>query len=91
MSKLLSAAADRPKVTVLLDPDTAGRQGRWLLDEALPGCLHAFVPADDARHACTPAALMTCGCVHALIPADAARTVWHSALHMLRHWHASFG
>jgi 5S rRNA maturation endonuclease (ribonuclease M5) len=33
---------------LLLDPDVAGRQARRLLDERLPGCLHAFVPSTAA-------------------------------------------
>ncbi|KAL4427952.1 hypothetical protein ABPG75_002041 [Micractinium tetrahymenae] len=41
----LRAAASRFRgVIVLTDPDVAGRQARRQLDEALPGCLHAFLP-----------------------------------------------
>ena len=35
-------------IVLLLDPDFAGRQARNLLNAALPGCWHAFIPAPAA-------------------------------------------
>ena len=45
--KQLATAAPRYRsgLLLLLDPDVAGRQARLMLDERLPGCLHAFLPS----------------------------------------------
>ncbi|KAL4445435.1 hypothetical protein ABPG77_011260 [Micractinium sp. CCAP 211/92] len=43
--ELKAAAARCRGVIVLTDPDVAGRQARRQLDDALPGCLHAFLPS----------------------------------------------
>lgn len=42
---LKSAASRFRGIIVLTDPDVAGRQARRQLDDALPGCLHAFLPS----------------------------------------------
>ncbi|PSC69712.1 ribonuclease M5 [Micractinium conductrix] len=45
----LSAAAARFRgLIVLTDPDVAGRQARQALADALPGCLHSFLPSSLA-------------------------------------------
>lgn len=42
----ISALAKKRKVIVLTDPDGPGRRIRKVLDEAIPGLAHAFVPKE---------------------------------------------
>ena len=44
LQALQRQAAQHERVVVFLDNDTAGRQGRKVLDQALPACWHAFLP-----------------------------------------------
>lgn len=44
LQALQQQAAQHERVVVFLDNDTAGRQGRKVLDQALPACWHAFLP-----------------------------------------------
>lgn len=53
LQALQQQAAQHERVVVFLDNDTAGRQGRKVLDQALPACWHAFLPLtlEDADRA----------------------------------------
>ena len=62
LQALQQQAAQHERVVVFLDNDTAGRQGRKVLDQALPACWHAFLPLTledvDRSVAMTGAAVM---------------------------------
>ena len=45
----IRAAAKRGPVIVFTDPDTPGEIIRRRIQEAVPSCLHAYVPKEDAR------------------------------------------
>ena len=45
LAQLGALRAQRGGLVVMTDSDVAGRQSRNKIEQALPGCLHAFVPA----------------------------------------------
>ena len=45
----IRAAAARGPVIVFTDPDTPGEKIRRRIQEAVPSCMHAYVPKEDAR------------------------------------------
>lgn len=47
----IQAAKSRGDVIILTDPDTPGERIRRIIDQAVPGCMHAYVPKEKARTA----------------------------------------
>lgn len=48
--KRIQHAKDKRGIIIFTDPDYPGERIRRIVEEAVPGCKHAFLPQEKARH-----------------------------------------